>query len=75
MIDKIFNFFKSGNKLSDELTKIKLECNVFIKRVGNEKDEISSESILYMEIKNEKTYDYNLIIYNSDYEFSKGLFF
>jgi hypothetical protein len=72
MLNKIFSYFKSSNSFSETLSKLSLEGNIYKKIIGKEKFQISSECTIYMTIVNESTFDYNLNIHNSDYEFSKG---
>jgi len=74
MLGKIFGLFKSSNNtatLKDSLEELKLIGTLSKKTVGNRKELLSEECTLYMNIMNENTFDYNLIVSNDDYESNK----
>jgi hypothetical protein len=74
MINKIFGFFKGGNNDShnykDSLDKIKLQGSFHKKVIGGSKETIGDECTIYLSIVNDKTFDYNLNVYNDEYQFS-----
>ncbi len=74
MIGKIFGMFKSSSEpsLKDTLEGVKLIGNLFRKNIGKKKEEISEECVISMSVMNYKAYDYNLNIYNEDYQYNKG---
>lgn len=77
MINKIFGFFKGGNNdpsisqnYMDCLDKIKLQGSFHKKIIGGTKETMGDECTLYLSLVNEKTFDYNLNVYNDEYQYS-----
>lgn len=77
MINKIFGYFKGGNNdpsisqnYKDSLDKIKLQGSFHKKIIGGTKETMGDECTLYLSLVNEKTFDYNLNVYNDEYQFS-----
>jgi hypothetical protein len=77
MINKIFGYFKGGNNDSstshnflDSLDKYKLQGSFHKKVIGGTKETIGDECTIYLSNVNEKTFDYNLNVYNDEYQFS-----
>jgi len=76
MLGKIFGLFKSSNNtvsLKETLENLKLVGTLYKKTVGKKRELLSDECSLYMNIMNEKTFDYNLNAYNEEYQFQKGM--
>lgn len=78
MIGKIFGLFKSSNtqnSLGDSLSKMKLIGSFYKKVIGGQKESMAEECTMYMSIVNEKTFDYNLNVYNDEYQYQSKLKF
>src|SRR4051794_18516580 len=74
MINKIFGYFKgagtSTNSIKENISHLKLLGTFYKKVVGEKKEMMGEECTLYMSIVNDKTFDYNLNVYNDEYQFS-----
>ena len=72
MINKIFSFLKSqpAFNLKDTIDKLKLQGTFYKKVIGGKNELIGDECTLYLSIVNENTFDYNLNVYNDEYQFS-----
>lgn len=68
MISSIKNFFKSKNEsdYSQKINKLELLGKVYHKKIGSAKKEISMEASLKIQINNQESFEYSLIMKNED---------